>query len=381
MAGDMFAAALLHAVPEALADVQRVVAAATAAQCETTTHDDGTLTGLRFRVPVTTEPHGHTHWAAIRRHLLSGALDDAVARHAVGIFEILAAAEARVHGTSPDEVVFHEAGAVDSIADVTAAAVLIARLAPSSVSVSSLPLGRGRIETAHGLMPVPAPAVAILLEGFETIDDGIEGERVTPTGAAILRYLAPSARSAAPRRLVASGYGFGARRLPGISNCLRATLFDDAVAQGAAVPHRLLSVIAFEVDDQSAEDLAAGIDRMRAHEGIHDVIQIAAIGKKGRLATHLQVLADERHVEQAIDLCFRETTTIGLRVQRTEARALTRRTERVSADGHEVRVKVVDRPGGETAKPEADDLVSAGDAAARHARAAQVLKVRRGVPR
>ena len=286
-----------------------------------------------------------------------------------------------MHGTSPDEVVFHEAGAVDSIADVTAAAVLIARLAPSSVSVSSLPLGRGRIETADGLKPGRAAAVASLLEGFETIDDGIEGERVTPTGAAILRYLAPSARSAAPRRLVASGYGFGARRLPGISNCLRATLFDDAVAQGAAVPHRLLSVIAFEVDDQSAEDLAAGIDRMRAHEGIHDVIQIAAIGKKGRLATHLQVLADERHVEQAIDLCFRETTTIGLRVQRTEARALTRRTERVSADGHEVRVKVVDRPGGETAKPEADDLVSAGDAAARHARAAQVLKVRRGVPR
>ena len=373
----MFAAALLHAVPDALADTQRAVASFAGTHCTLVPHDDGTLTGHRFTVAVPHHSHHHhVHWSDIRERLLDGTLHETVARHAVGIFQVLAEAEARVHGTTPDDVVFHEVGAVDSIADIVAAAVLLARLAPASVSVSPLPLGNGRIETAHGIMPVPAPAVAILLEGFETIDDGIAGERVTPTGAAILRYLNPARRRASPARLTAAGYGFGTRRLPGISNCLRATLFETAETV-LTIPHRTLSVVTFEIDDQSGEDLAAGIDRLRAHDGVHDVIQLPAIGKKGRFAVQLQVLADERRTDDVIELCFRETTTIGLRLQRVEARALARRTEHVIADGRPVRVKLVDRPGGETGKPEADDLLGAGDAAARAALSDRALEAAR----
>ncbi len=371
VAGDMFAACLLDALPEAMEDVRRSVASAAGTDCALVAHADGTLTGARFRVDAPDHHHhAHAHFSTIRRRLLD-VLDDRIARHAVGIFGVLAEAEGRVHGVPPDDVVFHEVGAVDSIADIVAAGTLIARLEPLSVSVAPLPLGSGRIETAHGIMPVPAPAVAILLEGFETIDDGIPGERITPTGAAILRYLAPSARPAGASRLVASGYGFGTRRLAGISNCLRATLFETARTQ---VPHRTLTVIAFEVDDQSGEDLAAGIDRIRAHEAVHDVIQIPAIGKKGRFAVQLQVLTSEQRAEEVAELCFRETTTIGLRLARVEARALPRRTACVSADGHDVRLKLVDRPGGETAKAEADDISNAGDAARRASLRAKALQ-------
>ncbi len=372
VAGDMFAACLLHARPDAADRVATAVRLAAGVDCTTVAHDDGTLTGLRFTVDAPERaPHGHAHWSSIRRRLDDGTLDADIARHAIGIFAVLAAAEARVHGTAPDDVVFHEVGAADSIADIVAAATLIARLDIDTLSLSALPLGSGRIETAHGVMPGPAPAVSILLQGFETIDDGIPGERITPTGAAILRYLEPVARPPAGR-LAATGYGFGSRSLPGISNSLRATLFEIA-EPSRRVPHRMLAVIAFEIDDQSGEDLAAGIDRIRAHAAVHDVIQLAAIGKKGRLAVQLQVLADDRQADDVADLCFRETTTIGLRIQRVEARALVRRTACVSAGGHDVTLKIVERPGGDTAKPESDDILHAGDAAARAARRAQAL--------
>lgn len=384
LAGDMFAAALLHAAPDYANDVRRAVEAATGVGCSVVAHDDGTLTGYRFHVP-SPHPHhrhDHVHWSDIRSRLTDGRLEGTVAAHAVGIFEVLARAEARVHGTTPDAVVFHEVGAADSIADIVAAATLIVRLGIETASCSALPLGSGRVETAHGIMPVPAPAVSILLEGMETIDDGIAGERITPTGAAILRHLSPRARPAGVMTLQASGYGFGTRTLPGISNCLRAGLFEPAAGtqEGLAVPHRRLAVIAFEIDDQSGEDLATGIERIRGAGCVHDVVQIPVIGKKGRMAVQVQVLADEAGCDEAVALCFRETTTIGLRVAQVDGRALRRRTEVVSVGGQDVRVKIVERPGGVTGKPEADDVGGAGDASARSDRRTVALAAVRTAP-
>ncbi len=214
-------------------------------------------------------------------------------------------------------------------------------------------------------MPVPAPATALLLQGFETFDDGIPGERVTPTGAAILRYLgcAPGTGKA-PRRLARTGLGFGTRALPGLSNCLRALVFE-AQHTDIAAGHRELAVIQFEVDDQSAEDLAAGLDRLRATEGVHDVVQMAVFGKKGRMATHVQVLARPAALETVSEACFRETTTIGLRTHLVNGLALPRRTAEVEVDGRRLRVKLVERPGGATGKAEADDALATPGHAAR----------------
>jgi uncharacterized protein (DUF111 family) len=211
-------------------------------------------------------------------------------------------------------------------------------------------------------LPVPAPAAARLLRGFAVHDDGIPGERVTPTGAAILRHLAPAPRlPAGDWRLVSTGHGFGTRRLPGLSNLLRVVAYE-AAAAGRSDDR--VAVIAFEVDDQSPEELAVGLDAIRASAGVLDVIQLPAFGKKGRLATQVQVLARPERLDAAIDRCFAETTTIGLR-WRIEARAvLAREVVSIAAPEGEVAVKVVARPGGaRTAKAETDQAAGAGHAA------------------
>jgi len=368
VAGDMFVAALLDAFPDLSEAAIGAAQAIAPVRCRLLRHRDDVLSGARFEVvEAHHHPHRHhAHWSDIRARIAGSELAPAVRRHATGIFAALADAEGRVHGIDPEQVSFHEVGAADSIADIVAAAWLIDAIGPASWSVSPLPLGSGQVMTAHGMLPIPAPATALLLEGFEVLDDGAPGERVTPTGAAILRYLGCSKRPAG-LRLQRSGIGFGTRTLPDRSNCLRALVFDtvasDTVASGGS--HRDLLVVMFEVDDQSGEDLAAGIDRLRQHAAVHDVLQMPALGKKGRLATHIQVLAQPEATEDVIEACFQETTTIGLRTQVVSARALPRRTAEVPLDGATVRVKLVDRPGGVTGKAELDDLAATATHAGR----------------
>ncbi len=372
MAGDMFVAAILDAFPEHREAATAAARSLAGVGCRLLAHGDGTLTGSRFVVDAGAPDHAphhhdHTHWEDIRARLEASDLPAQACRHAIGIFTVLAEAEARVHGVAPDDVVFHEVGAAASIADIVAAAWLIAAIGPASWSVSPLPLGSGQVRTAHGPMPVPAPATALLLEGFATHDDGVAGERVTPTGAAILRHLACHTGRRLPGTLRQSGFGFGTRRLPGISNCLRVLVLDTAPSENTATSetYRELAVICFEVDDQSGEELAAGLDALRVTEGVHDVLQMAALGKKGRFAVHVQVLTRPDTLDAVIEACFRETTTIGLRTHLVQGRALPRRFAEVAVDGRAVRVKLVERPGGITGKAEADHLLPVSAHAAR----------------
>ncbi len=364
----MFIAALLHAFPEHESGTISAAQAAAPAECTLLAHRDHTMTGMRFMVQERSRPshhhHGHAHWSEIRATIATSSLPEAVRGHAIGIFALLAEAEARVHGVDPDDVAFHEVGAADSIADILGAAWLITSLRATSWSVSPLPIGGGMVKTAHGMLPVPAPATTLLMQGMMTQDDGIAGERVTPTGAAILRYLAPGPRPAG--RLDRTGIGFGTRTLPGLSNCLRVTAFDTGAP--AALPvHRELLVVSFEVDDQSGEDLAAGIAHLRAMAGVHDVLLLQAFGKKNRPATQLQVLAAPERMEAVIEACFTQTTTIGLRTQLVSARALPRQMAHIAVDGVPVRVKIVERPEGATCKAESDDVAGAPTHAARTA--------------
>ena len=369
IAGDMFAACLLDAFPEHAPAVARAVESVAGVPCRLKPHRDDVLSGSRFIVDAEHAPrdgHGHAHWNDIRERLRKSDLEEAARDHAIGIFACLAEAEARVHGVDVGDVEFHEVGAVDSIADIVAAAVLIAAMGEARWTVGALPLGSGRVQTAHGPMPVPAPATTLLLRDFTVVDDGIGGERVTPTGAAILHYL--RAGQAAPpgvRRLGRTGIGFGARRLPGISNCLRVLTFEPA--EEGVGEHRSLAVIGFEVDDQTPEDLAAGLDRLRAVPGVHDVLQMPVFGKKGRMAAHIQVLTRPEAVDTAAAACFRETTTIGLRIQTVQGRALARSFSSIEVGEAALRVKLVERPDGVTAKAECDDALSAHGHAARAA--------------
>ena len=378
VAGDMFIAAMLDAFPDLRDGMLAAIRAAglpTEVHVGFAEHQDHALIGLRFRVIepraaellVAAHHHPHTPFADIRAHLLACALTPAVRAHAIGIFSLLAEAEAKVHGKTIDTVSFHELGEWDSIADIVGAAYLIDAVAlietgalldavAATWSVSSLPLGGGRVKTAHGMLPIPSPATVLLLEGFEFTDDGLEGERVTPTGAAILRHLGcTQVASRRSRRLLRTGIGFGTRTFPGISNVLRVLAFEeDRQSRGSDE----VVQVQFEVDDQTPEDLAIALDMLRCHPSVLDVLQMPAFGKKGRMTMQIRLLTEFADMEGVFDACFSETTTLGLRFQIMQRRKLARASTTVEAAGRQMRVKVAERPGRKTAKVEADDLLN-----------------------
>lgn len=376
IAGDMFVAACLHAWPELGDQLEPVVRAAglpadwTVDAARGTSHS---LAGVRVR--FTPPPSGAvrpsgTH-AAIRDRLRASTLTPAVIDRAVDIFHHLAVAEATCHDIDVDDVHFHEIADWDSVADIAAAAWLIETIDAPTWTVSPLPMGSGTVETAHGRLPIPAPATSLLLEGLTVVDDGIPGERVTPTGAAILRHLGATTSPPPPGTISATGHGLGTRELPDRPNMVRLLALDTT----SSAPHApwdagTVSVITFEVDDQTPEDLAIGLDCVRAHPGVIDVLQSPVTGKKNRMAAHVQVLCSTDSRNDVIAACFEQTTTIGLR-WRDEDRAELRRHQVRRGD---VAGKSVARPDGSvTTKAEIDDLARVGKTQADRAMARQAF--------
>jgi hypothetical protein len=354
IAGDMFSAALLDIRPDLWPMCEHAISAVglpAGAGASLAPHGDGVLRGSRFNVMV---PEGadadHVRWPDLRERLSAASLEEHARAAALGIFGALAEAEAAVHGIEASQVTFHEVGAHDSIADILSAAAIISALAPCAWSIGPIPRGRGSITTDHGRLPVPAPATLELLKGFVLIDDGEDGERVTPTGAAIVRYLAPSQDAdTIPRRLIGAGTGFGNRTLKSRSNVLRATLFAEIES---AMEHDRVEVLRFEVDDQTSEDLAAALDHLRAAQDVIDVCQWPVLGKKGRLAAAVQVLVKPGAGERVVRDVFFETTTLGVRHGTVTRTMVTRRMEDV--DG--APVKLARRPSRVSAKMEMDAL-------------------------
>ncbi|MFQ5700121.1 MAG: LarC family nickel insertion protein [Myxococcota bacterium] len=368
VAGDMFVAAILDAWPELEEGLREAVGAVQLPErlvLDVLPHRDHALAGTRFRVQdAEASGHPHRRFAEIRKLICGSALAAAPRARAIEIFELLAEAEGGVHGLPSDEVTFHEVGAWDSIVDVVAAAFLIDALGASGWSVASLPIGSGFVESSHGELPVPAPATVRLLRGFVLHDDGLPGERVTPTGAAILRHLTPEyGHSSQPARLGRSGTGFGTRRLPGRSNVLRVLALEPLVP---SLSGDQIAVLRFEVDDQPAEDLAIGLDHLRSLRGVQDVLQVPALGKKGRLVAQVQVLAAPDSVDAVARACFSETTTLGLRWHTERRAVLERSSESYRGCEGSVRVKSAQRPSGVvTRKADVDDVADAGGFAER----------------
>ena len=356
IAGDMFAAAMVDALPDlrdrVLADAAAVLPPGTG----TPVFTPGTSAGLhclRFGLSAPADDHHHHHAHAGFRDMVArieaAPLSPGTAAHATAILRHLAEAEAAIHHVPVDEVHFHEIGDWDSLMDVTAAGSVAAALEGARWSVSALPRGDGLVRTRHGLLPVPAPATARLLEGFTWRDDGVGGERVTPTGAAILRHLVEPASGRVVGRLRGTGTGAGTRELPGQPNILRAILFD-AAADGPNEEDIL--VLSFEIDDMSAEEIGVAADRLRAAGGVRDLVLIPAIGKKGRPVHTFRLLVEPTARDAVAEACFTETATIGLRWQAARRAVL----PRASADAGAARVKTVTRPAGLTRKAESDDL-------------------------
>ena len=358
ISGDMFISAMLDCYPALANELPLQIDKAGFSQLVSLAHEkhnDGIISGSRFTVTAgeDAESHHHRHYSEIKRILETSRLDERTKQISLDIFHIIAVAEAAIHDKEVENIAFHEVGAWDSIADVICAAYLIATTNIKSSSCSALPLGGGQVKTAHGMLPIPAPATTLILAGFEFFDDGVKGERITPTGAAILKYLNPSTKPIAS--LKHQGMGFGTKVMPGISNVLRLLIMEpkSAVTNWQT---ETIHTLEFEIDDQTPEQLAAGINQLQQMSSVVDVIQYPVTGKKNRLSHAVRVLCKVEDRETVIQACFQLTTTLGIRESQSNRHVLRRQEKSVEIDGSQYRVKIADRPGGRTIKAEMDDL-------------------------
>lgn len=362
VAGDMMVAALWALVPELrAAHTLAALGVPPALEVALEPARDAGFAGSRLSITGTAPPPPRRA-EALLAFVAEAPLPAPVADRVVDMLRRLATAEAEVHGIALAEVHFHELASWDTLIDLTLAAALLEELRVETVSIGPLPLGGGTVASAHGALAIPAPATLRLLPGLRFVDDGIRGERVTPTGAAILAHLRPATALPGLPTLIGTGVGFGTRRLPDRANQLRALLFQAATTTGTGDE---IARIRFEIDDQSGEDLATGLEAIRGLDAVVDVVAWPVFGKKGRIATAVQVLVQPAGLGAAIEACFSQTTTIGLRHDRVTRAVLPRRT--TLAEG--LPVKEVRRPNGRASrKVEADALAErAGDAVERAA--------------
>ena len=355
ISGDMTVGALLH-VGLPLAIVEESIAALGLADVMLSAERvarsgiDATKFHVHVRAEHAHDGHVHRPYAAIRDLLERSALAPRVKDAALAIFARLADAEGRVHGVAPDTVEFHEVGAVDSIVDVVGAALGFAHLGIEAVYAAPLPLGQGRVRSAHGPLPVPAPAVVELLAGRPVrLEDG-GAELVTPTGAAIVAALA-RAETVPEMRIAAVGYGAGDRTLTDRPNVLRILVGEPVVAPGGDD----VVVLETTIDDMSPQLYEHVLERL-LDAGARDAFLVPAIMKKSRPATVLRVLAAPADRDRLAGIVFAETSTIGLRFATWRRLVLPREERTVETPYGTVRVKIARAPDGTpNVAPEFDD--------------------------
>ena len=286
--------------------------------------------------------HDHVHrpYRDIRELLARSALPERVRANALAIFARLAEAEGRVHGVPPDDVEFHEVGALDAIVDVVSACLGFDHLGVDAIHAGPLPLGQGLARSAHGPLPVPPPAVVELLRGRPVrLEDG-PCELVTPTGAAIVAALARP-EPVPELRIAAVGYGAGDRVLDDRPNLLRIVVGEPVVDAGADD----VVVLEATIDDMSPQLYEHVLERLLA-AGARDAFLVPVVMKKSRPATMLRVLAAPGDRERLATIVFAETTTIGLRWVTERRIVLAREETRVETPWGAVRVKVARAPDG-----------------------------------
>ena len=273
---------------------------------------------------------------------------DAVKKRAAAVYTEIAKAESAVHGREVGEVHFHEVGAMDAVADVVGVSWLLDMLAPERIVVSPVRTGFGQVRCAHGILPVPAPATALILEDIPVFAGDIEGEMTTPTGAALVRAIAGSFGEMPAMRMSAVGYGMGTRDFPA-ANCVRAVL-GESEERGADVAE-----IFCTLDDVTAEDLGYAQEALLA-AGALDVFTASVGMKKGRPGTLLCCLCDYSRREEFARLMLMHTPTLGVRIYTPERMKLHRSVETVETEFGAVRIKRGSGFGIEKSKPEYDDL-------------------------
>ena len=359
-AGDMLAAALLELLPDREEFLKKInglgipsvtVSAEKSVKCGVAgTHFSVDVNGEEEDENLHSHPHDHHHgsMAEIRGIVDTMPIPAMVKLDILAVYNLIAEAESRVHGVPVRQIHFHEVGAMDAIADITAVCLLMREIKPEQVIVSPICVGSGTVRCAHGILPVPAPATALLLQGMPIRTGTVQSELCTPTGAALLKYFGDDFGDMPAMRVGKIGYGMGKKNFPQ-ANCLRVMLGDtaeqaDTVAQ-----------LCCNLDDMTGEGIAFAMERLLA-AGALDVYTAAIGMKKSRPGVMLCVLCREEQREDMVRLLLRHTTTLGVRETRHRRYTLSRSQDTVDSPWGPVARKTSQGWGVRRQKPEFEDL-------------------------
>ena len=312
--------------------------------------------------------HAHHGMVEIRRLIAELAVSETVKEKVLAVYQSIAEAESRVHGAEVDQIHFHEVGSMDAVADVTAVCLLMELLAPEQVIVSPIHVGSGTVLCAHGRLPVPAPATALILEGIPIYGGSVQGELCTPTGAALLKTFVDSFGPMPPMTVAKTGYGMGTKDFEQ-ANCLRAMLGEsftmngtaskmqtgqdaegentgsrgaagkDTETENPAAREGRITEISCNLDDMTGEDIAFAAEHI-LQAGALDVFTESIYMKKGRPAVKLTVLARPEDEERLAGEIFRHTSTIGVRIHTDRRYELARRSEQRKTPLGTIEVKI-----------------------------------------
>lgn len=296
--------------------------------------------------------HHHHHGASMHdiRHVIDAAgISENVKKNAVEVYECIAQAESRVHGKSADEIHFHEVGSKDAMADVIGCCMLIDIIGADRIVVSPVTTGFGNVRCAHGILPVPAPATALILNDVPLRAGSIEGELCTPTGAALVKHYADEFGNMPQMTVSRIGYGMGTKDFAAV-NCVRVFVGIQATRTAKTIVQLCCSI-----DDMTAEELGYAAELLM-DEGALDVYTTAIGMKKSRPGTLLTVMCREEDRERIAGLIFRNTTTLGMRVYHCERMILERSEKTLHTEFGDVRCKEASGYGVVRSKLEYDDV-------------------------
>ena len=296
--------------------------------------------------------HTHHHHSSLHdiEHIVCGHLNipDQVKQDVMAVYGLIAEAESHAHGVPVTEIHFHEVGTMDAIADITAVCLLMNKIAPDQVIVSPVHVGSGHVHCAHGILPVPAPATAYILNGVPMYGGAVKGELCTPTGAALLKHFATRFGDMPVMRTEAIGYGMGKKDFEQ-ANCIRAMLGETEDAGDNVLQ------LECNVDDMTAEELGFAMETILA-AGALEVYTVPVGMKKSRPGTLLSVLCHEDQKEKLVRVIFQNTTTIGVREHSCSRYTLKRSFETVQTPYGEVQKKISSGYGVTREKYEYEDL-------------------------
>lgn len=297
-------------------------------------------------------PHDHEHHHSsmhdiehiVRDHLnVSNKVKDDV----IAVYNIIAEAESKVHNKPIENIHFHEVGTMDAVADITAVCLLMEHLNPDKVIVSPIHVGSGQVKCAHGILPVPAPATALILNGIPIYSGNIKGELCTPTGAALLKHFASDFASMPIMRVSKIGYGMGKKDFD-VANCVRVMLSEDDVRS-------TVTELSFNVDDMTGESIGFLMDKLLS-DGALEVFSIPVGMKKSRPGVMICVLCNESDKDKMVQMIFRYSTTLGIRKNVYDRYTLGRRIETIDTMYGPVRKKISEGYGIKREKLEYEDL-------------------------